>query len=38
MKPLLLKVEPDKAYQKALAVELELFTGELESVIKKLRG
>ena len=38
MNPLMIKVEPDKAYQKALAVELELFTGELESVIKKLRG
>lgn len=38
MNPLMIKVEPDKAYQKALAVELELFTEELDSVIKKLRG
>ena len=38
MKPLLIKVEPDKAYQKLLAVELEIFCDELDNVVKKIRG
>jgi putative phage-type endonuclease len=38
MKPLLIRVEPDKVYQKALAVELELFCDELDNVVKKIRG
>jgi len=38
MKPLLIRVEPDKVYQKALAVELELFTKDLETIVKKIRG
>jgi hypothetical protein len=38
MNPLLIKVELDKVYQKALAVELELFCNELETIVKKLRG
>lgn len=38
MKPLLIKVEPDKAYQKVLQVELEIFCDELETIVKKLRG
>lgn len=38
MKPLLIKVEPDKAYQKALQIELELFCDELDSVVKKIGG
>jgi len=38
MPPFLIKVEPDKEYQKALAVELELFCDELDNVVKKLRG
>lgn len=38
MKPLLIRVEPDNAYQKALQIELELFTDELDSIVKKLRS
>ena len=38
MKPLFVRVEPDKAYQKALQVELEIFVDELEKTVKKLRG
>jgi len=38
MKPLLVRVEPDKAYQKALHAELGLFCDELENTVKKLRG
>lgn len=38
MRPLLIRVEPDKFYQKALAIELELFCEELDNVVKKIRG
>lgn len=38
LKPLIVRVEPDKAFQKALAKELELFCDELLTVVKKLRG
>ena len=38
MKPLLLKVEPNKKYQEALANELDKFCRELDEVVKKLRG
>lgn len=37
MRPLLIKVEPDKVYQKALAVELELFTEALEELVNKIK-
>lgn len=38
MNPLMIKVEPDKAYQKALAVELKVFCDELNKTVTKLRG
>ena len=38
MNPLMIKVEPDKAYQKALAVELESFCSDLNQTVIKLRG
>jgi hypothetical protein len=38
MNPLMLKVEPDDAYQKALKKELNLFTEELNDIVKKLKG
>lgn len=38
MKPLILEVLPDAKYQKALAVELELFCSELDEITKKLMG
>lgn len=37
MKPLLLKIEPDEAYQKALARELPLFCEELDNLTNKLK-
>jgi len=38
MKPLLLKVKPDEAYQKVLHKELNAFCDELNSIVKKLKG
>ena len=38
MKPLIIKVEPDKDYQKALKVELKKFCDELQIITEKLRG
>jgi hypothetical protein len=38
MKPLLIRVEPDKEYQKALKKELEAFCFEMDETVKKLRG
>ena len=37
MKPLLIRVEPDKVYQRALAIELELFCSKLKEVVAKIR-
>jgi len=36
MKPLLIRVTPDKEFQKKLQVELELFCSELNEVVKKI--
>ena len=38
MKPLLIRVEPDKAYQKVLEIELNQFCDELTEVVKKIGG
>jgi len=38
LKPLLIKVKPDKAFLKALAIELEIFVKELDEITEKLRG
>ena len=37
MKPLLIRVEPDKGYQKALAIELENFTDELAELVERIK-
>jgi len=37
MKPLLIRVEPDKAYQEILANELNKFCQELEETVKKIK-
>lgn len=37
LKPLVVRVEPDKKLQKALAVELELFCKELDEIAEKIR-
>jgi len=38
MRPLILEVRPDMAYQKSLAKELDIFCDELDEIIKKLKG
>ncbi len=38
MKPLIIEVKPDMAYQKALAVELELFCNELDELTEQIRS
>lgn len=38
LKPLLVKVMPDKAFQNALKVELEVFCSELSAITEKIRG
>lgn len=38
IKPLIVRVEPDKKFISILEVELDMFCLELESLIKKLRG
>ena len=38
IKPFIIRVVPDKEFQKALRVELELFCEELTEVVKKLEG
>lgn len=38
MKPLVLEVSPDSAYQKALALEIDAFCDELEFIVTKIRG
>ena len=37
MRPLILRVEPDKAFQKALKVELEVFCAELDDIVNKIK-
>ena len=37
LRPLLIRVEPDKAFQKALKVELELFVNELDDIVAKIK-
>jgi hypothetical protein len=37
LKPLIIRVEPDKAFQKALKVELELFCSELDDIVAKIK-
>lgn len=37
MKPLLIRVEPDKAFLIALEVELEIFTKELNDLVEKIK-
>lgn len=37
LKPLIIRVYPDKKFLKALAVELELFTSELDEITKKIK-
>jgi hypothetical protein len=37
LRPLLIRVEPDKAFQKALKVELELFVNELDDIVRKIK-
>ena len=37
LKPLILRVEPDKKFQKALAVELEVFCSELDDIVAKIK-
>jgi len=37
MKPLLIRVEPDKVYQEILANELEKFCKDLEETVKKIK-
>ena len=37
LKPLVVKVEPDKKFQKALAIELELFAKELNEIVEKIK-
>jgi len=36
LKPVIIRVTPDKAFHKALQVELELFTQELSDIVKKI--
>lgn len=38
MKPLIIKVMPDEKFQKALAVELELFCKQLDDVVEQIRS
>lgn len=38
LKPLILRVKPDKKFQKALKAELKTFCEELKSTVTKLRG
>ena len=37
MKPLLIRVEPDKVFLKALKVELEIFAKELDELVEKIK-
>lgn len=38
MKPLIIEVKPDEKFQKALAVELEVFVKRLDEITAKLKG
>ena len=37
MKPLVVRVEPDKAFHSKLKVELEVFCAELDDLVQKVR-
>ena len=37
MKPLIIRVQRDEKFLKALQIELELFVSELQDLVKKLR-